>query len=137
MGRSKWLPSLTRVGRRQVDGDPFRRQRQAEGVEGGAHPFAGFGDRLVGQPDHGEDRHAARDLHLDIHIQDLDAVEGDRRDACDHWAKPPNRLNQGLVIVRTKEEHKGFLPGRAQLFLFDAACRRFWCHRYMLRHGKC
>ncbi len=53
-GQVKVAALLGEVGGRQVDGDALRRQRQAHGVERGAHPLAAFGHRLVGQADHCE-----------------------------------------------------------------------------------
>ena len=44
---------LAQVGGSQIDGDTFRRQGQAEGGQGGAHPLAAFGDGFVGQADDG------------------------------------------------------------------------------------
>ena len=43
---------LQQIGRRQVDQNAARRQRQAHGAERRAHPFAGLAHRLVRQPDH-------------------------------------------------------------------------------------
>jgi len=79
---------LDQVGRRQVDGDALGRQRQAQGVERGAHPLAAFSHRLVGQPDHGKGRQAGSQLHLDVDVQHLDAGEGDGTDTCDHANAP-------------------------------------------------
>jgi hypothetical protein len=38
------------VGRGEINGDAARRQREPHGGQRGAHPFTGFGDRLVRQP---------------------------------------------------------------------------------------
>ena len=47
---------LGQIGGRKVDGDPLRRQGQAHGEQRGAHAFAAFRHRLVGQADDGERR---------------------------------------------------------------------------------
>ena len=78
---------LREVGRRQVDGDPLRRQGEAGGDEGGAHPFARFGHRLVGKAHDVESHIARRDLHLHIDGSRLDPLEGDGGDACNHGAQ--------------------------------------------------
>ena len=75
---------LGQIGGRQVDRDALGRQGQAYGGQGGAHPLAALGDRLVGQADDGEGRQSGRHLHLDVDVEDLNAVEGHRVDARDH-----------------------------------------------------
>ena len=75
---------LRQVGRRQIDGDAARRQRQPRGDQRRAHPLARFGHGLVGQANDGEGRHAGRDLHLHVDGPDLDAFERDRGDPLDH-----------------------------------------------------
>ncbi len=75
---------LGQIGRRQVDGDASRRQRQAGGDQRRAHPLAGFRNRLVGKADDGEGRQAGRHLDLDIDRADLDALERHRGDALNH-----------------------------------------------------
>lgn len=47
-------PFLGQIGRSEVDGDAFRREREPDGVQRAAHPFAALGHRLVGQADNGE-----------------------------------------------------------------------------------
>ena len=66
------------VGRREVDGDAARRQREARGGQRRAHPLARFGDRFVGQADDVESRQPRRDLDLDIDGTNLDAFERNR-----------------------------------------------------------
>ena len=75
---------LGQVGRREIDGDAARRQRQARGGQRRAHPLARFGNRFVGQADDFESRQPGRDLHLDIDRTDLDTLERNRGDALDH-----------------------------------------------------
>ena len=75
---------LCEIGRRQVDGDALGRQCQANGDQGGSYPFPAFGDRLVGQSDHGEDGHPRRHLHLDVDLQAIDSLEGHGLDPCHH-----------------------------------------------------
>ena len=67
---------LRQVGRRHIDGDAARGQRQAGCDQGRAHPLARFGDRLVGQADDMKGGQAGRHLHLHIDIACLDALEG-------------------------------------------------------------
>ncbi len=47
---------LGEIGRREVDRDALGRQAEAHRAERAPDPLARFGDRLVGQPDHGERR---------------------------------------------------------------------------------
>ena len=46
------------IGGRKIDGDPPRRQSEPHRGQGRAHPFAGFGNRLVRQADDIERHHA-------------------------------------------------------------------------------
>ena len=69
---------LQHIGGRQIDGDALVGQRQAHGVKGAAHPLAAFADRLVGQADDGKRRQPGGRLHLDVHVERLDALKGDR-----------------------------------------------------------
>ena len=80
---------LRQVGRREIDDDALRRQRQAGRMERGADALAAFADRLVGQADDDEDRHARRDLHLDVDGNRLDALERDRGDVGNHGCARP------------------------------------------------
>jgi hypothetical protein len=75
---------LGEVGRREVDGDALRRQGEAERAEGGAHAFAAFAHRLVGQADHGEGEIARRDQDLNVDRQDIDALESYGPHLCLH-----------------------------------------------------
>ncbi len=84
---------LENVGGRQVDGNPFRRQGQAQGGQRGAHPLAAFGDGLVGQPDNGEGGQARRYLHLNIDIEHFDAQKSYRVDVRDHGLRAPSRTD--------------------------------------------
>ncbi len=80
---------LEQVGRRQVHGDPFRRQRQAEGVQRPPHSLATLGHGLVGESHQREGRQAPGDLHLDVDRQHLDAAERHRPDARNHLNPVP------------------------------------------------
>ena len=71
---------LGQVGRREVDDDPARRQRQAAGVERRLYPVAALRHRLVGQADDAEIGLTRRDLHLDIDRHRLDALKRNGRD---------------------------------------------------------
>ena len=75
---------LDHVSRGKVDGNPSRRQGQAEGAECCPHSFARFGNGLVRQSDHGEGRQARGDRHLRLDLDDLDAVERHRPDPREH-----------------------------------------------------
>jgi len=57
---------LRQIGWREIDRDSPRRQCETRGDQRRANPFAGLGDRLVGQSDDGESRQAGRDLHLHV-----------------------------------------------------------------------
>ena len=88
-GQVEMAALLEQIGGRQINRDALGRQGQAEGAEGGAHPLAGLGDRLIGQADHREGRQAGGDMDLNIHIARLDAVKGDRVDMGDHGEPRP------------------------------------------------
>ena len=75
---------LGQIGRREIDGDALRRQREPDGVQRAAHPLAALGHGLVGQSDDGEGRHAGPDLHLHIDGARLDPLEGDGGDPREH-----------------------------------------------------
>ena len=94
---------LGHVGGSEVDGDFLGRQRQARGVERGAHPLARFGDRLVGEADDGEPDIAARNLHLDVDGFRLDPLERHRRDAHHHQPAPWKRLKPSSCRNVTQE----------------------------------
>lgn len=79
---------LQHICRRQIHGDPFRRQRQPHRAEGGTHPLLAFGDRLVGQPDDGEGRQPTGHLNLDVDVQRIDPLKRNRGDSRDHGVKP-------------------------------------------------
>ena len=46
-------PFLGQIGRSEIDGDAFRREREPDGVQRAAHPLSALGHRLVGQADNG------------------------------------------------------------------------------------
>ena len=68
---------LRQVGGRQVHRDHLRRQRQADRGDRRAHALAALADRLVGQADDDEARHAGRDLALHLDPARIDAEIGD------------------------------------------------------------
>ena len=74
--------------RRQIDGDPLRRQGETHRGEGGADPLPALADRLVRQPDDGERGQAAAHLYLDVDIEDIDALECGCADARHHLGSP-------------------------------------------------
>lgn len=75
---------LGEIGGREIDGDAFWRQRQAECMQGGADPLAGLGHRLVGKADDRECGQSRRQLDLNIDVHDLDAGEGNGGNVRDH-----------------------------------------------------
>ncbi len=77
---------LRQVGRREIDRDPARRQRQPRGDQRRAHPLARLGHRLVGQADDRKSRQARRDLHLHVDRAGLDPLKGYGRNPLNHAA---------------------------------------------------
>ena len=51
-----------------------------------ANPFAGLGDRLVGQSDDGESRQAGRDLHLHVDGAGFDPLKSYGGNTLNHAA---------------------------------------------------
>lgn len=80
---------LQEISRRQVDGDPLRRQRQAQSIQGAPYAIAALRYRLVGKPDQREGGQARGDLHLDVDRQDFDPAERHRADARYHLCPVP------------------------------------------------
>ena len=85
---------LGQVGRRQVDGDPLGRQRQADRGERGVDPLAAFGDGLVGQADDEEFRQAGDDLHLHLDRARLEPEKGDGGDDARPSGRHPVRITR-------------------------------------------
>ncbi len=79
---------LGQVGGGQVDHDPPGRQGQAQAREGGPHPLAALGNRLVAQPDQHEGDLAARELRLDLDPARFHALEGHGDDPGGHVPTP-------------------------------------------------
>jgi hypothetical protein len=75
---------LQHIGRRQIDRDPLWRQGEAKRIQRRAHPFARFGDRLVGQADDGKGRQPGSDRHLGFDLDDLDPVKRHRANLRGH-----------------------------------------------------
>ena len=97
---------LRQVGRREIDGDPARRQRQPRGDQRRAHPLARLGNRLVGQADDRERRQARRDLHLHVDRAGLDPLKGYGRNPLDHVAPlPQSKVAEPMDVSRTLREH--------------------------------
>jgi hypothetical protein len=104
-GRSKWLPSLEHVRRRQVDEYPFRRQRQAHRRQRRPHPLPRLADRLVGKPHHQKCRQAGGDLHLNLDRLRIDPGKGktlNPRDAHDQ------NTRIGCMLRAARERSKRF-----------------------------
>ena len=77
---------LRQVGRREIDGDPPRRQRQPRGDQRRAHPLARLGHRLVGQANDRERRQTGRHLHLNVDRAGLDPLKGYGGNTLNHAA---------------------------------------------------
>ena len=107
-GQIEMTAFLGEVCGREIDSDPLGREGQAQSLQGRADPFAGFAHGLVRQADDGEGGQPGAHLHLDVHIDHIHALEGDRIDVCDH--DPPvcdpfgRRLYRVSTGRRTKKE---------------------------------
>ncbi len=77
---------LRQIGRREVDRDPPRGQRQPRGNQRRAHPLARLGNRLVREADDGKRRQAGRDLNLHVDRAGLDPLKGYGRNPRNHAA---------------------------------------------------
>ncbi len=75
---------LEHIGGGEVDGDPPRRQPEAQRGERRADPLARLGDRLVRQSDDGKGRQPGGDRHLGLDLDDLDPVKRDGPHLRDH-----------------------------------------------------
>jgi len=75
---------LQHIGRREVDGDMARRQRQTERRQRRPHPLARLGHRFVRQADNGKRRQPRGDRHLGLDVDDVDAVKRNRANARHH-----------------------------------------------------
>jgi hypothetical protein len=75
---------LGQIGRRQIDDDASRRQRETRCSQRRPHAFARFRDGLVREADDDEVRQARNDLHLHVHRAGLDSLERNRRDMLHH-----------------------------------------------------
>jgi hypothetical protein len=75
---------LGKVGRRQIDRDPARRQAEPDRRECGVDPLPALRHRLVGKPDQEEFAKAARNLGLDFDGARLQPEKRHRGDIGDH-----------------------------------------------------
>lgn len=73
--------------------------------QGGSHPFARFGDGLVGQADDGESGQPRRDLNLDIDGTRLDAFEGHGRDMLNHLCHPAGRSWWNFTLLTDQRKN--------------------------------
>ena len=100
---------LRQIGRREVDRDPPRRQRQPRGDQRRAHPLPRFRHRLVRQTHDRKRRQARRDLHLHVDRAGLDPLKGYGRNPRNHAA--PRDAIEGSGEPegksRTLREHSG------------------------------
>ena len=99
---------LRQVGRREIDRDPPRRQRQPRSDQCRPHPLPRFRHRLVGETDNGKRRQSGRDLHLHVDRPGLDPLKGDGRNPRNHAC--PSCAIEGSgepeVKSRTLREHR-------------------------------
>jgi hypothetical protein len=87
-GEIVMTPLLWQVGGSEIDGDALGRQREPNGVQCAAHPFAAFRHRLVRKSDNGEGGEPRPDLDLLVDGARLDPFESDRRDPREHRENP-------------------------------------------------
>jgi hypothetical protein len=87
---------LGKIGGRQIDRDPLRRQRQAERVQRRPDAFARFRDGLVGEADDGEVRQARGGRLLHVDGKHLDPLKSDALHPPDH--RGPR--NHGAKCIR-------------------------------------
>lgn len=90
----------------QIDRDPLGGQGKTQRLKSRAHPLAGFTHRLVGQADNGEGRQPRAHLHLDVDIDHIHALEGDRVDVCDHVPRVPDRFAPDYTEISNAQEQK-------------------------------
>jgi len=79
---------LRQIGRRQVHGDPLRRERQADRCQRGMHALAALGDSLVGQADDRESRQTGGKLNLNFCGTRFEPKERNSGDSGRHPALP-------------------------------------------------
>jgi len=82
---------LRKVGRRQVDDDSPRRQREPRGDQRRTHPLSRLGNCLVRQADNGKSRQSRHELHLHVDRAGLDPLKSYRGNPLDHAAPRRNR----------------------------------------------
>ena len=99
MGKSKCVPSLGKVGGREVGDDPLGRQRQAERRDRAAHPLAAFRDRLVGEADDVEGGKPGDELYLYLDRARLEPEIRHRRYARDHADNSPRKRCHSRFFV--------------------------------------
>ena len=88
-GQVEAAADLAHVGRREVDGDPFRGPGATGREQGGAHAVARLTAGRVGQPDDGEARQPGRGVHLDRDGLALGPEDRGGTDGGEHDGSPP------------------------------------------------
>ena len=78
---------LAKLGRREIDGDPPRREVQFRCGDPRPDTLTGFLASTVGQPDDREARQAVANVRLDVDPTRLEADERMRDRACKHAAR--------------------------------------------------
>ena len=94
---------LADIGRREVDGDPVRRELEPGVADRALHAIAALRTLASGRPDHRERRHAERHVDLDVHRASLYAEDRSRSKTREHITltlqasspqkSSPNRFN--------------------------------------------
>ena len=79
---------LWKVGGRQIDRDPLRREREADRRQRGMYALSALGHGLVGQADDRESRQAGGKLHLNFNGTSFEPKERNSGDSGRHPAPP-------------------------------------------------
>ena len=118
IGRSKWLPSFDDIGRREVDRDAPRRQREAERRRARRAPARATRRPPCPAGRRREGRQPGGDRHLGFDIDDLDPVKR-------HGANPRHHVPARSLRARRQGRRDG--RGRA------ATAPALWCDRCVRR----
>ena len=106
---------LAHVGRREVDRDAVRRKLEAGVADRAPHAVAALAHAGVGQADHREDRHAERDVHLDVDRAGLDAEERRRPQTGEHaGARVQERVSDTAPASVSSDYEASVTDGQAE-----------------------
>ena len=95
---------LGKIGRRQIDGDPLRRQRQPDRRKRRMDPLPALAHRFVGKADDEEFGQAGRDLHLDLDGPRLQPEKRNRGDVRDHSIPLCSLIEDGSRNVERRSQ---------------------------------